>query len=127
MKFVSVPALQKGATIVEFAFSKKQNTTSLETAELIGIVAAYISRGYYTAEIEERLGDVLGPEIASNAKEIFQMFEDWNGRGLWTQGAALEDIAFTDDKLKKMYPHVCMDMRRPADVDDIHERQFVPL
>ena len=87
----------------------------LELSDMIGIVAAYIAKGYYVTEIEERLSPVLGEEIAYKARATFEMFDDRDGRGLWTQGAAMDDIVFTDDKLKRMYPHVGMGMDRAKD------------
>jgi hypothetical protein len=104
MKLVNQVSLSRGAVLLDYAFSNKGEGMSLEVADLIGIVAAYIARGHPTHEIKERLAGVLSPGIAANVASTFNLFN--NPRGLWSQGPAIDDISFTNHRLRSFYPHV---------------------
>lgn len=106
MRMLNRESLSRGKILIDYAFSDKGKHLSLETADLIGIVAAYIADGHLICEMEATLTERLGPIIAIDAQRTFETFDDFNNRGLWNQGPAIEDIVFTNAKLNRFYPGV---------------------
>lgn len=98
-------SLGRGNILLDYAFSDRGANMPLEVADLIGIVSGYIARGKYPAYIEECLSDLLHPSIGAKAARTFEVFEDWQGRNLWCQGPAMEDITFTHYRLKRAFPN----------------------
>jgi hypothetical protein len=106
MRIINSASLTRGATLIDYAFSESGKNLTLAPSDLVGLVAAYIARGCYTNDIETELGARLHPDIGRRAKQVFDLFDDWQGKALWNQGPANEDIQFTNRTLIGRYPGV---------------------
>lgn len=104
MKLLNPASLERGATVIDFVFPN--NATSYGVPDLIGIVSAYLGRGLYPKEMEKELAERLNPRLARQARETFKYFDRYDATGLWTEGAAYDDISFTNKTLDKLYPNV---------------------
>lgn len=104
MKILNPASLERGATLIDFLFPIHDQ--SYEVRDLVGIVAAYIGRGYYPKDIEKKLAERLNPRLARQARETFKYFDRYGSTGLWTEGVCPEDICFTNKTLDKLYPAV---------------------
>ncbi|MBB3909750.1 hypothetical protein [Sphingomonas desiccabilis] len=98
--------LNRGAVLVDYAYSRSGEGMELILPDYIGIVAAYLEKGRYSENIEQELGERLGPEIGSRAKRAFSMFEGVGNYSLWAQGAASDDIRFNNWKLSNRFPNL---------------------
>ena len=106
MRMISQLTLGRGRAVIDCAHAQGATPPDFEPADLIGMVAAYINRGHPTCEIKDRLSDSLGDSMAEDVWRVFETFNDQNGRGLWIQGPATDDIMFTHGKLDAYYPEV---------------------
>lgn len=106
MKLINQVSLGRGRILIDYALRGDNAAYSLEPADYVGLVAAYIAHGHPTCEMRDRLGSGLGPNIANAAVQAFATFNDPFGRGLWNQGPADDDIIFTARKLNGYYPEV---------------------
>lgn len=104
MKLLNPASLERGATVIDFAFPNSERTYSVP--DLIGIVAAYIGRGYLPKDIEKDLTERLNPRIARQARDTFRYFDRYDNTGLWAEGASSHHICFTNKTLDKLYPTV---------------------
>ena len=98
--------LNRGAVLVDYAYSRSGEGVGLILPDYIGIVAAYLEKGRYSENMEEELGERLGPEIGSRAKKTFYMFEGAGDYSLWAQGPASDDIRFNNWKLSDRFPNL---------------------
>jgi len=127
MELMSETSLARGEALVDYAFSGERRELSLDVPELIGVVAAYIAERGTSVDIEERLSGLLAPSIAARAARTFALFDDPDGRGLWTQGPATEDVRFTHPELDRRYPSVRQNFEGlfPENHhDDLQDRPF---
>lgn len=122
MRVINQKFLSRGAVLVDVGFDG--DGSSLEVADYIGIVCAYLSKGRPVSEMQHQLAEVLNPDIGARARQTFDLFEDWKGRGLWKQGPAEEDISFTDSKLAWLYPCVGLELEAKRAADAAHDRQY---
>lgn len=106
MKLVTKLGLIRGAAIADYALAITDENRNLGHAEYVGIVADYFAHGHYSDELFDRIEDSLNAFIAERALETFKFFEGDQGRGLWTQGSARDDIRLTNKALIKMHPRV---------------------
>lgn len=106
MRLVNYSCLARGKILIDCILREPEVSPSLEVADMIGIVAAYIAKGLVPCEIEKILSPYVGQELARRAWLTFELFNDENRDGLWSQGPAIDDVAFTDRKLQQFYPHV---------------------
>lgn len=103
MSLVNVKSLVRGKTLVDYAYSRKGFDMNLDPGDYIGIVAAFLSRGGHSGEIEEELAASLNPDIGHKARSMFDLFDDRHGRGLWVQGAAMDDVTLVHPTLIKFF------------------------
>lgn len=106
MRIIKSRSLARGKALVDYAYSNGGSCIDLEPADYVGIVAAYLNRGMYSEDIEKELGSLLNPEIGRRSRVTFDLFDDREGRGLWIQGPAVDDIAFVHPTLSKYYPRM---------------------
>lgn len=106
MRIVTKYNLSRGKALIDCARAGGKTPFTFEAADLIAMVAAYIDSGEPTHEMEHWITKTLGAGIAQDMVRTFQAFDDWDGRGLWCQGPAIDDIRFTDGLLRHHYPKV---------------------
>lgn len=104
MKLLNSASLDRGAILIDYAFPTQSQ--SYPVPDLIGIVAAYIARGHYPKDMEKELAERFNPRLARQARETFRYFDRYDRTGLWTEGAAYDDISFTNKTLDQLYPAV---------------------
>lgn len=122
MRVLDKPGLMRGEAILSSVFSTDETPWHFELADIVGSVAAYIGHGHDTHELFKVMRPRVGVGIARDMEKVFHMFDDMDGRGLWSQGPAIEDIQFSHPKLRSYYPQV--ERRREAILNQVRNHSF---
>lgn len=106
MNVVLSPSMDRGDTLIKFAYSNQGATLDLSIPDYVGLVASYMNHGRLPIDIENELSERLGPTIGAKARQVFETFDHYHGRFLWCQGPATDDIRLTNRKLSQRFPRV---------------------
>lgn len=121
MKIITKQSLSRGKALIDYAFSRGETPDTYETADLIGICAAYIARGQPGTDVFNVIEDRLNVGLAIDVERTLETFCHSEGRGLWTRGPTLSDIRFTHPKLRAYYPGTQRPKHATADYARYHE------
>ncbi|WP_156818933.1 hypothetical protein [Sphingomonas sp. Mn802worker] len=104
MRLLDKPGLIRGEAIIDCVFSGNQTPENFELADIVGLVAAYINLREPTQEMFKIMHKRVGVGLARDMERVFHMFDELDGRSLWSQGPDIADVQFTHRKLHKHYP-----------------------
>lgn len=124
MRLVTRDNLSRGKALIDYAFSNGETPKTFETADLIGMCAAYIARGEPADEIHDIIEDRLSLGLANDMAMIMDTFSHSEGRGLWTQGPSGADVWFTHPKLRAYYPGAARRGHAASVFGRFHELDF---
>lgn len=105
MRLLDKSGLIRGEAIIDCVFSGNETPESFELADIVGLVAAYINIREPTHEMFKNMHERVGVGLARDMERVFHMFDELDGRSLWSQGPEIADVQFTHRKLHKHYPN----------------------
>lgn len=106
LQLVTESGLIRGEALLDYAFREPGSKSRVCASDIVGLVAAYVDRWGDVSQMEDELRHLLSHDVAASARAMFEAFQGDNAWSLWTQGPAIDDIVFKNDKLRARYPKV---------------------